>query len=150
MCACACVCVTQHLEKLEKLNKNLICLHSSITNTWQLLSARFNKDTVSGEAHWGFLFLHFTPAGAGENRLFSRHCRNGGMCTEAFVAVSYGNSNQLMKIWHIWTGSLERVVGKLLFGIRYSYVFFIFRNICISEMYAVSQLVYFGCTNTKV
>ena len=40
---------TQHLEKLEKLNKNLICLHSSITNTWQLLSARFNKDTVSGE-----------------------------------------------------------------------------------------------------
>ena len=51
-----------------------------------------------------------------------------------FVAVSYGNSNQLMKIWHIWTGSLERVVGKLRFGIRYSYVFFIFRNICISEM----------------
>ncbi|CAB3991633.1 Hypothetical predicted protein [Paramuricea clavata] len=41
--------ITQHLEKLEKLNKNLICLHSSITNTWQLLSARFNKDTVSGE-----------------------------------------------------------------------------------------------------
>ena len=41
--------ITQHLEKLENLNKNLICLHCSITNTWQLLSARFNKDTVSGE-----------------------------------------------------------------------------------------------------
>ena len=92
------------------------------------------KQTIHLITHWGFLFPHFTPAGAGENRLFSRHCRNGGMCTEAFVAVSYGNSNQLMKIWHIWTGSLERVVGKLRFGIRYSYVFFIFRNICISEM----------------
>ena len=41
--------ITQHLEKLENLNKNLICLHCSITNTWQLSSACFNKDTVSGE-----------------------------------------------------------------------------------------------------
>ncbi|CAB4017501.1 Hypothetical predicted protein [Paramuricea clavata] len=45
--------IAQHLEKLEKLNKNLICLHSSITNTWQLSSARFNKDTVSGEERKG-------------------------------------------------------------------------------------------------
>lgn len=41
--------ITQHLEKLEKLNKYLVCLHSSITNTWKLLRAHLNKDTVSGE-----------------------------------------------------------------------------------------------------
>ena len=41
--------VHNNLKKLDTLQQTVICLHSSITNTHNLLSARFKRDTVAQE-----------------------------------------------------------------------------------------------------